>query len=133
MDLRELDPIRLKRIPEKDVSPRDIRWLSQIDVERAVLEERWGAPEIAHDDFAEWFCFAFSPAAEEAFILLRQVDHPPRARFCPQCDRWSLLLGGCRADRRGPGDSRGSRDSFERRSRPLASGADSHARSPARE
>ncbi|MCX5504891.1 hypothetical protein [Streptomyces sp. NBC_00052] len=76
MDLRELDPIRLKRIPEKDVSPRDIRWLSQIDVERAVLEERWGAPEIAHDDFAEWFCFAFSPAAEEAFILLRQVDHP---------------------------------------------------------
>ncbi|RPK66231.1 hypothetical protein EES42_24250 [Streptomyces sp. ADI95-17] len=81
MDLRELDPIRLKRIPEKDVSPRDIRWLSQIDVERAVLEDRWGAPEIAHDDFAEWFRFAFSPAAEEAFILLRQVDHPPVPGF----------------------------------------------------
>ncbi|MER5617790.1 hypothetical protein [Streptomyces sp. NPDC002215] len=76
MDLRELDPVHLKRIPERDVSPHDIRWLVQIDVERAVLEERWGAPEITHDGFAEWFCFAFSPAEGEAFILLRQVDHP---------------------------------------------------------
>ncbi|MFE2669217.1 hypothetical protein [Streptomyces mirabilis] len=81
MDLRELDPAGLKRIPEQDVNPRDIRWLVQVDVERAALEERWGAPEIARDDFAEWFCFAFSPAEGEAFILLRQVHHPPVAGF----------------------------------------------------
>ncbi|MFJ6565499.1 hypothetical protein ACIQMV_37795 [Streptomyces sp. NPDC091412] len=76
MDLRKLEPAGLKRIREKDVGPRDIRWLVQVDVERAALEERWGATEIAHDDFAKWFCFAFSPAEGEAFILLLQVDHP---------------------------------------------------------
>ncbi|GAA3063386.1 hypothetical protein [Streptomyces glomeratus] len=81
MDLRELNPTVLRRIPEKDVSPRDIRWLVQVDVERTALEERWGAPEITEDDFAEWFCFAFSPAEGEAFILLRQVHHAPVAGF----------------------------------------------------
>ncbi|WP_232839385.1 hypothetical protein [Streptomyces triticisoli] len=81
MDLRELEPAGLKRIREQDVSPRDIRWLAQVDVERAALEERWGAPETVCDDFAEWFCFAFSPAEGEAFILLRQVDRAPVAGF----------------------------------------------------
>ncbi|MCZ2525746.1 hypothetical protein [Streptomyces sp. HB2AG] len=81
MDLRELKSAGLKRISEQDVSPRDIRWLVQVDIERAALEERWGAPEIARDDFAEWFCFAFSPAKGEAFILLRQVGDAPVAGF----------------------------------------------------
>lgn len=76
-----LDPAGLRRIPEREVSPRDIRWLVQVDVERAMLEARWGAPEIAVDDFAEWFCFAFSLAEGEAFILLREVHHPPVAGF----------------------------------------------------
>ncbi|MGW7667501.1 hypothetical protein ACWGJX_10195 [Streptomyces sp. NPDC054775] len=81
MDLRELAPKSLRRIPEEDVSPGDIRWLVQLDVESAALEERWGAPEVAEDDFAEWFCFAFSPAKGEAFILLRQVRSAPVPGF----------------------------------------------------
>lgn len=80
-NLRELYPAALKRIPQRDVNSRNIRWLVQVDVDRTVLEERWGAPEIAEDDFAEWLCFAFSPMEGEAFILLRQVHHPPVAGF----------------------------------------------------
>lgn len=76
-----LDLAGLKRIPEQAVSPRDIMWLVQVDVERAALEERWGASEIAVDDFTEWFCFAFSLTEGEAFILLREVHHPPVAGF----------------------------------------------------
>ncbi|MFB7247360.1 hypothetical protein CW362_21835 [Streptomyces populi] len=81
MNPRESAPAGLRRIPERDVNPRDIRWLVQVDVERAALEERWGASEIARDDFAEWFCLAFSLTEGEAFILLREVEHPPVAGF----------------------------------------------------
>ncbi|MEV5784570.1 hypothetical protein [Streptomyces sp. NPDC052287] len=81
MNLRELNPTGLRRIPEKDVSPGDIRWLVQIDVDPAALEERWGAPEITRDDFAEYFCFAFSPAKGEAFLLLRDRHHAPVPGF----------------------------------------------------
>jgi hypothetical protein len=41
MDQRELDPTGLRRIAEGDVRPRDIRWLVQVDVECAALEERF--------------------------------------------------------------------------------------------
>ncbi|MEV6993208.1 hypothetical protein AB0N87_29085 [Streptomyces sp. NPDC093228] len=81
VDLPELTPTSLRRIPEKDVGPGDIRWLVQVDVESAALEERWGAPELTEDDFAEYFCFAFSPAKGEAFILLQQVHHAPVPGF----------------------------------------------------
>lgn len=37
--------------------------------------------EITEDDFAEWLCFAFSPAQAEAFILLRQVHHASVAGY----------------------------------------------------
>ena len=76
-----LDPARLKRIPERDVSLRDIRWLAEVDIDRAALEERWGGPEIVHDDLAEWLCLAFSPVEGEAFFLQREVDHPPTPQF----------------------------------------------------
>ncbi|MER8032948.1 hypothetical protein ABTZ78_28745 [Streptomyces bauhiniae] len=76
-----MTPTSLRRIPEKDVRPGDIRWLVQVAVEHATLEERWGAPEVTEDDFAEWFCFAFSPAQGEVFILLRQVHHAPVGGF----------------------------------------------------
>ena len=79
--MRHLNPVSLRRIPEKDVRPGNIRWLVQVGVEPAALEERWGAPEIAEDDFAEWLCFAFSPAAGEAFLLLRQVHDAPVGGF----------------------------------------------------
>jgi hypothetical protein len=81
VDPRQSNPTGLSRIPEGDVSPRDTRWLVQVDVERAALEERWGAPEVARDDFAEWFCFAFATAEGEAFVLLREVAHPPAPGF----------------------------------------------------
>jgi hypothetical protein len=81
MDPRQSNPAGLSRIPEQEVDPRDIRWLVQVDVERAVLEERWGAPEVVRDDLAEWFCFAFATAEGEACVLLRQAEHAPAAGF----------------------------------------------------
>ncbi|WP_329245169.1 hypothetical protein OG223_09525 [Streptomyces sp. NBC_01478] len=81
MDLRELDPAELKRIPEGDVSSRDIKWLAEVDIDRAALEERWGSAETTCDSLAEWLCFAFSPADGEAFLLLREVEHPPTPQF----------------------------------------------------
>lgn len=81
VDLRELDSTSLRRIPEKGVRSGDIRWLVQIDVDPAVLEERWGVSEITRDDFAEYFCFAFSPVKGEAFLLLRHRYHPPVPGF----------------------------------------------------
>ncbi|MEH0433811.1 hypothetical protein QBB34_47450 [Streptomyces stelliscabiei] len=77
MDPRELGPAGLKRIPERDVSLSDIRYLAQIDVDRAALEERWGAPESVHDSLAEWDCFAFSPSDGEAFFLQREANQSP--------------------------------------------------------
>ncbi|MET8290090.1 hypothetical protein ABZV80_33465 [Streptomyces sp. NPDC005132] len=81
MDLRELSPTGLRRIPEKDVRHGESKWLVEIDVESAALEERWGTPEITGDDFAEYFCFAFSPVKGEAFILLRDRYHAPAPGF----------------------------------------------------
>lgn len=81
MDPRQLDPAGLKRIPERDVSLRDMRYLAEVDVDRAALEERWGGPETVYDDLAEWVCFAFSPAEGEAFFLQREVEHPPTPQF----------------------------------------------------
>jgi hypothetical protein len=81
MDSRELDPAELKRIPEPDVSLRDIRWLAAVALDRASLEERWGRPETVRDSLAEWVCFAFSPAEGEAFFLQREVDNPPTPQF----------------------------------------------------
>ncbi|MGW0801274.1 hypothetical protein [Streptomyces sp. NPDC002692] len=81
VDLRELNSTSLRRIPEKDVRSGNVRWLVQIDVDPAALEERWGAPEITRDDFAEYFCFAFSPATGEAFLLLRDRHHAPVPGF----------------------------------------------------
>jgi hypothetical protein len=81
MDPIVLDPTRLKRIPERDVSLRAIRWLAEVDIDQAALEERWGGPETVYDDLAEWVCFAFSPTEGEAFFLQREVDHPPTPQF----------------------------------------------------
>jgi hypothetical protein len=44
LDLRELDPAGLKRIPERDVRLGDMRYLAQVDVDPDALEERWGGP-----------------------------------------------------------------------------------------
>ncbi|MFF2999451.1 hypothetical protein ACFVTC_33625 [Streptomyces sp. NPDC057950] len=81
MDLRELSPTGLRRIPERNIQRGKSRWLIEIDVESAALEERWGAPEITGDDFAEYLCFAFSPVRGEAFILLRDRYHAPAPGF----------------------------------------------------
>ncbi|GGZ04268.1 hypothetical protein GCM10010365_24000 [Streptomyces poonensis] len=81
MHPRQLDPAGLKRISERTVSLRDIRWLAEVDVDRAALEERWGGPETVYDDLAEWVCFAFSPVKGEAFFLQRETEHPPMPQF----------------------------------------------------
>ncbi|MFI6405692.1 hypothetical protein [Streptomyces sp. NPDC050548] len=81
MNLRDLDPAALKRIPEGDVNSRDIKWLAGVEVDREVLEERWGGAETAYDSLGEWLCFAFSPAEGEAFLLLREAEHPPTPLF----------------------------------------------------
>ncbi|MFJ1915844.1 hypothetical protein ACIOGX_28365 [Streptomyces sp. NPDC088147] len=81
MDPRELEAAELKRISERDVPLGDMKFLAQVDVDRAALEERWGDPETVHDALAEWVCFAFSPADGEAFFLQREVHHPPAPGF----------------------------------------------------
>ncbi|MFD0007152.1 hypothetical protein ACFVJ4_32635 [Streptomyces sp. NPDC127178] len=81
MDSKRVDPAGLKRIPEKTVSLRNIRWLAEVDIDRAALEERWGSPETVYDSLAEWVCFAFSPAEGEAFFLQREMDNPPTPQF----------------------------------------------------
>ncbi|MCZ0211218.1 hypothetical protein OZK63_38250 [Streptomyces sp. UMAF16] len=70
MSTVDLNPAGLKRVVEREVSPREIRYLAQVDIDFAALEERWGVQEATRDDFAEWFAFAFSPAEGGAFILL---------------------------------------------------------------
>lgn len=81
MDSRKLDPAELKRIPEREVRLREMRYLAQVDVDHAALEERWGGPEPVCDDLTEWVCFAFSPAEGEAFFLQREAHHPPAHGF----------------------------------------------------
>ncbi|WP_333738944.1 hypothetical protein [Streptomyces sp. IBSBF 2806] len=81
MTPREFDPAELKRIRERDVSLRDMRYLAQVDIDPAALEKRWGAPEAVHDDLAEWVCFAFSPIGDQAFFLQREVNHSPSPQF----------------------------------------------------
>ncbi|MFE7570850.1 hypothetical protein ACFU76_28475 [Streptomyces sp. NPDC057539] len=81
MDPREREPAGLKRISERDVRLDDMKYLAQVDVDRAALEERWGGPETVNDDLAEWVCFVFSPAEGEAFFLQREVHHPPASGF----------------------------------------------------
>lgn len=76
-----MDPRELKRTPERDVRLGDMRYLAQVDVDPAVLEERWGGPEAVFDDLAEWVCFAFSPVEGEAFFLQREAHHPPSPGF----------------------------------------------------
>ena len=77
MDTAELAPAGLKLIPERYVSPREVKYLAQVDVDPAALEERWGGPETNGDDVTEWFAFVFSPVEGEAFTPLRQVENPP--------------------------------------------------------
>ncbi|WP_328433130.1 hypothetical protein [Streptomyces sp. NBC_00425] len=58
-----------------------MRYLAQIDLDAAALEERWGSPDTVRDDLAEWVCFAFTPAEGEAFFLQRELHHPPSNGF----------------------------------------------------
>ncbi|MGW8703046.1 hypothetical protein ACWGOK_40080 [Streptomyces eurythermus] len=81
MSTVDLAPAGLKRVAARDVSPRETRYLAQVDIDSAALEERWGGPETIRDDFAEWFAFAFSPVDGEAFILLREAENPPAPGF----------------------------------------------------
>ncbi|MFJ7063038.1 hypothetical protein ACIQVA_36140 [Streptomyces microflavus] len=81
MDLKGLGPVKLKRIPERDVSLKSMRFLALIDVNAAALEERWGVPEKPSDDLAEWVCFAFSLTETEAFFLQREASCPPTQGF----------------------------------------------------
>ncbi|WP_234388691.1 hypothetical protein [Streptomyces sp. AS58] len=81
MDFRQLDPACVKRILEREVSLRDIRYIAQVEVDPAALEYRWGSPEVVSDYLAEWVCFAFSPGEGQAFFLQREVHHPPAPGF----------------------------------------------------
>ncbi|MGW1226877.1 hypothetical protein [Streptomyces sp. NPDC002530] len=81
MNSRVVRSADLKRIPERNVRPSDVRWIVQIDVGLTQLEKLWGAPEVTIDDFTEWFCFAFSAGEENSFTLIRQVDYAPTPGF----------------------------------------------------
>ncbi|MER6789686.1 hypothetical protein ABT330_34605 [Streptomyces sp. NPDC000658] len=80
-DTKELDPAELKRIRERDVNLRAMRYLAQVDIDPAAPQKRWGAQEAVRDHLAEWGCFAFPSTGEEVFFLQREVNQAPSHEF----------------------------------------------------
>ncbi|MFJ9096857.1 hypothetical protein ACIRIR_35870 [Streptomyces globisporus] len=71
----------IQRIPDKGVSPKEIRYLALVQVDLIALYRRWGRPDIGVDSLAEWLCFAFALPSGEKFILQREAYNPPTPGF----------------------------------------------------
>lgn len=71
----------LRRIPEKELVLKDMRYLALMEVGLLALYRRWGRPDIAADDLAEWLCFAFSLPSGHKIALQRVAEHPPTSGF----------------------------------------------------
>ncbi|MFF9078783.1 hypothetical protein ACF1BR_03750 [Streptomyces rubiginosohelvolus] len=54
----ELDYAALKRAPERDISRHGLRYLTEVDVDLAALEERWGGPWSVYNSLADCVRFA---------------------------------------------------------------------------
>ncbi|MEU2156766.1 hypothetical protein ABZ532_17415 [Streptomyces sp. NPDC019396] len=77
----ELSFCGLRRIPEEEIALKDVRYLALLEVDLFRLYRRWGRPDIAVDDLAEWLCFAFSLPDGDKFALQREAQHPPTSGF----------------------------------------------------
>ncbi|MFI2318755.1 hypothetical protein AMK17_38260 [Streptomyces sp. CB00072] len=71
----------IQRIPDEELSPKEIRYLALVQVDLMVLYRRWGRPDIGVDSLAEWLCFAFAFPSGEKFTLQREAYNPPTPGF----------------------------------------------------
>ncbi|MFJ8562394.1 hypothetical protein ACIRD0_33885, partial [Streptomyces microflavus] len=71
----------IQRIPDKEISPKEIRYLALVQVDLMALYRRWGRPDIGVDSLAEWLCFAFALPSGEKFTLQREAYNPPTPAF----------------------------------------------------
>ncbi|MET9880992.1 hypothetical protein ABZZ36_41350 [Actinacidiphila glaucinigra] len=87
-----LDFTGLQRIPEEQIVSKDIRYLALVQVDLMALYRRWGRPDVAVDDLAEWLCFAFSLPSGEKFALQREALFPPTPGFLLSASRGLLSV-----------------------------------------
>ncbi|MFI8182415.1 hypothetical protein ACIF70_18110 [Actinacidiphila glaucinigra] len=87
-----LDFTGLQRIPEEQLVSKDIRYLALVQVDLIALYRRWGRPDVAVDDLAEWLCFAFSLPNGEKFALQREAQSPPTPGFLLSVSRGLLSV-----------------------------------------
>ncbi|MFJ2109794.1 hypothetical protein ACIOHH_35085 [Streptomyces microflavus] len=71
----------IQRIPDKEISTKEIRYLALVQVDLMALYRRWGRPDIGVDSLAEWLCFAFALPNGEKFTLQREAYNPPTPGF----------------------------------------------------
>ncbi|QRV32399.1 hypothetical protein I6J39_34055 (plasmid) [Streptomyces californicus] len=71
----------IQRIPDEEISPKEIRYLALVQVDLMALYRRWGRPDIGVDSLAEWLCFAFALPSGEKFTLQREAYNPPTPGF----------------------------------------------------
>ncbi|MFJ5218737.1 hypothetical protein ACIP98_28955 [Streptomyces sp. NPDC088354] len=76
-----LDFTGLQRIPEEQLVSKDIRYLALVQVDLIALYRRWGRPDVAVDDLAEWLCFAFSLPGGDKFALQREALYSRTSGF----------------------------------------------------
>ncbi|MGW1296180.1 hypothetical protein [Streptomyces sp. NPDC002533] len=77
----KLDFTGLRRIPDEELVPREIRYLALVQVDLMALYRRWGRPDVGEDSLAEWLSFAFTLPNGEKFALQREAYHPPTPGF----------------------------------------------------
>ncbi|MFJ2015599.1 hypothetical protein ACIQJ8_35865 [Streptomyces globisporus] len=71
----------IQRIPDEELSPKEIRYLALLQVGLMALYRRWGRPDIGVDSLGEWLCFAFTLPSGEKFTLQREAYNPPTPAF----------------------------------------------------
>ncbi|MFI1190100.1 hypothetical protein [Streptomyces californicus] len=71
----------IRRIPDEELSPKEIRYLALVQVDLMALYRRWGRPDVGVDSLAEWLCFAFAFPNGEKFALQREAYNPPTPGF----------------------------------------------------
>ncbi|OKJ09741.1 hypothetical protein AMK20_19800 [Streptomyces sp. TSRI0261] len=71
----------IRRIPDKELSPKEIRYLALVQVDLMALYSRWGRPDVGVDSLAEWLCFTFALPSGENFTLQREAYNPPTPGF----------------------------------------------------
>ncbi|MFD3739059.1 hypothetical protein [Streptomyces sp. NPDC058629] len=71
----------IRRIPDEELSPKEIRYVALVQVDLIALYRRWGRPDVGVDSLAEWLCFTFALPGGEKFTLQREAYNPPTPGF----------------------------------------------------